>query len=500
LETLPATLDETYDRLLLGILHEHRQKAISALIWLTFSGRPLILEELAEACVIDNTQDPAFDPEERLLSSNSIVSILTSLVTLVSVEEGNRSEIRLAHFSVKEYLISDRISRGPAAAFRITERDGNDLLLQSCINYIHCCRTLDTAHNFPLWGYVLKYWPWHAVCLGDDLPLATKKRLVKFLLSQQDVSEWIDRYPACWYVGGLRPPALYMAASLKLNSLVEELLQAGVDVDESPSRSQYGNPLQAACVSGDEKFVAKLLAHGANVNLHGGKFHDALQAAASGGHEGIVRKLLDAGAKVDAGPKSNLEAVASSETRNPGVVVLLLSHGASVKRDKDVAGRILHWAATLGHDTVVQAVLLNLPDPDALDGYEWTVGRSGSGAGGDHRYHSSYSPMTTAPYEAVLHGKTEVARLFLKTWSDIDYKDDGGRTALYWATFHGNIEIMRSLLHHGANIHCRGPFGWTAKFWAEWNKNSEQVALLENACELVTGNMDTCDVCTSRGA
>lgn len=526
LEALPATLDETYDQILLGILEEHRQKALSALTWLTVSERPLTLAELAEACVIDNNKDPAFDPEERLLDPSSILNILSSLV---SSQGHDGMEIRLAHFSVKEYLTSDRISRGPASGFRITEHDGNNLILQSCIQYIHCIATHDagfradplrppprpraglpqelstndrqpsghqtSAQNTvgiaALLRYASEYWPSHARHFGNNLPLAAKKLVVSFLLSPNGVGKWISSSPiekVSRIEEEQAPPALYLAAAHGLSSVVEDLLQAGIDVNEQTSGTAYSTALQAACVSGDENFVSKLLAHNADVNIQGGRFGNALQAAAFGGHDDIVGQLLFAGADANASGgahHSALQAAASSPNRNPAVVLLLLSHGAPVERDEKIGGLILNWAATLGYDAVVEAVLDNMPDPHIGDNYRWTSARAWS----DTRL-LSYISMATAPYEAALNGKEEVVKLFLNTWNNVDETDYEGRTALYWATFHGHIEIMKLLLHHGADLHCIGPFGWTAKYWASWHQDPEHVELLESVCQT-----DSCDIC-----
>jgi hypothetical protein len=63
LQTLPKTLDETYERMLLAIQLQYRQEAISALTWLVSAKRPLTVIELAEASTIDisSTTSKPFD-------------------------------------------------------------------------------------------------------------------------------------------------------------------------------------------------------------------------------------------------------------------------------------------------------------------------------------------------------------------------------------------------------------------------------------------------------
>ena len=48
LATLPRTLDQTYDRILIAIGEEYSEYAMRILQWLTFSARPLSVEEVAE--------------------------------------------------------------------------------------------------------------------------------------------------------------------------------------------------------------------------------------------------------------------------------------------------------------------------------------------------------------------------------------------------------------------------------------------------------------------
>lgn len=109
LKSLPTTLNEFYARALLGIDESYRQMAIRALQWLAFSKKPIAIEELAEAVIIDPEATPSFDRTDRLLDSHDVLKVLSSLVTVYKsrrwafdyqeIEE--IEEIRLAHFSVK---------------------------------------------------------------------------------------------------------------------------------------------------------------------------------------------------------------------------------------------------------------------------------------------------------------------------------------------------------------------------------------------------------------
>jgi hypothetical protein len=107
LRDLPQGLDATYDRMLLEIDPKYQKEVASTLKWLAFSLRPLRLEELAEIFILDHESDPPFHDDDRLLQSEDVLMYLPGMVT--KDKDGyNPIKIRLAHFSIKEYLMSER--------------------------------------------------------------------------------------------------------------------------------------------------------------------------------------------------------------------------------------------------------------------------------------------------------------------------------------------------------------------------------------------------------
>lgn len=85
LASLPKTLDETYERILLAIDESDRARAQKALVWLAFAERPLTLRELEEACITRTEFVPDTDLEEAD-PVGSMAKILSSLVTVVEEE------------------------------------------------------------------------------------------------------------------------------------------------------------------------------------------------------------------------------------------------------------------------------------------------------------------------------------------------------------------------------------------------------------------------------
>ncbi|KAK3312589.1 nucleoside phosphorylase domain-containing protein, partial [Apodospora peruviana] len=113
LADLPRTLDDTYARILKAVPPEHLFKAKRLLQFLTYSERPLRLEEAVDAVAVDIDNRPRFDTGNRMFVPEEVVQYCSSLISLVRKNDTGdgtaRMEIQLAHFSVKQYLMSDRL-------------------------------------------------------------------------------------------------------------------------------------------------------------------------------------------------------------------------------------------------------------------------------------------------------------------------------------------------------------------------------------------------------
>ncbi|KAH9208851.1 hypothetical protein DL95DRAFT_311039, partial [Leptodontidium sp. 2 PMI_412] len=145
LESLPADLDETYNRILLSIRRDDIIYAIQILRWLVFSPRPLLLTEVAEIAALDADRYPAFDRDEVLEDPLDVLSICSSLVTVADTNNATNdgSEyvlggrvIILAHYSVKEYLISERICGSQAASFYLKPLLCHQTIAKCCLHYL----------------------------------------------------------------------------------------------------------------------------------------------------------------------------------------------------------------------------------------------------------------------------------------------------------------------------------------------------------------------------
>ena len=158
LRALPEGLFETYDRILERIDHHDHEYVSRMLKWLIGSVRPLKLEELAEAIAIDPSKIE-LDPEDRFRDPTEILDLCSSLITLRS-----DNVIVLAHFSVREYLLSDRLAKQPPciAKFAITRSESNRHIARCYMTYVFTIgiqirglgRGVFDERTFPLFRYI----------------------------------------------------------------------------------------------------------------------------------------------------------------------------------------------------------------------------------------------------------------------------------------------------------------------------------------------------------
>jgi hypothetical protein len=111
LKELPQTLDETYERILLGIDKDSQEYAFCLFQCLCVSIRPLRLAELADVLAILFDTGP--DSEDHVDwrsedAQKALLSACSSLITVVNVN--GFPVIQFAHFTVREYLMSDRLA------------------------------------------------------------------------------------------------------------------------------------------------------------------------------------------------------------------------------------------------------------------------------------------------------------------------------------------------------------------------------------------------------
>lgn len=459
LSALPPTLDETYRRILDRIEGQPRTDALTILRWLAYAKTPLSLDQLVDASIIDLTEDGVVHWDDRPGREDPLI-ILAGLVTILEedhqievkdpVKIGKR-RIRLAHFSVKEYLESERIIQTSVRDFHLDSGGEHWTLSQCCLEYLWQYSSssqkssLDEDFNtFPLLQYSSMQWDYHAK-LQQNLGFTREDRL---LGSDDCLRDWLlVRQPEIslesFDTSEIPPrgPRLYYASLLGLVETVSRFLKAGDIVGFQGG--YFGNALQAASRMGNRQIVELLMDAGADPNAQGGYHGTALQAASFYGLEDIVRMLLVAGAYVDAHtshPYNYCNALqAASHRGHANIVQMLLDAGVEVNAQGGFFGNALQAASARNHEKILHLLL------DAGAEVNVTGGYFGNALQAAILDDSTYSVV--------------VVQILLEAGANVNAEGGAHRNALHAASDQGKHEILRILLNAGAKMNVEGQFG-----------------------------------------
>jgi hypothetical protein len=171
LEELPETLDETYERVLREINKANREHARRLLQCLTVALRPLRVDELAEVLAIDFNAPshggiPQLNPNWRWADQHqAVLSTCSSLIAII--DDRDSKVVQFSHFSVKEYLTSDRLARssGDVSRYHIVLEHAHTILAQACLGVLlRLDDRIDegNVNDIPLVKYAAQYWVDHA--------------------------------------------------------------------------------------------------------------------------------------------------------------------------------------------------------------------------------------------------------------------------------------------------------------------------------------------------
>ncbi|KAH0425414.1 hypothetical protein CcaCcLH18_10962 [Colletotrichum camelliae] len=433
LDTLPQTLNETYDRILTHVPPNHKTRTLRLLQFLVHSRRPLTLQQTAEMLAV---RDDSFDPINIMPCPREVVKLCPGFLTvhveppsLFSDDEENieTEELHLAHFSVKEYLLKCQDGFQSLKA--------NAMITNVCLNYLDTVLKLNPdnvrgAVRYPFSAYAGSFCMAHA------------------LISEgfEDTAQQIAHF--------LQNPAIHKTLARFLGTLgVRRLRLLGIH----PSVIANG-VLEFACYSGLKKVVEHLLDHGFSVN---GAAEDGALYAALGRREiPIIQLLLDRGARFDV-PR----IVACAErTGNANIMRLLLDKGANVnscyppgypilsyateRRDVEMVGLLIEKGAnvnTINPHEYSCTALQEAVRQHWKDGVELLLAH---GADPDLRNH--YEKGSTALLSAVSQHWKDGVELLLAHGADPDLRNRYEMSALQIASEAGNTDIARMLLDKGA--------------------------------------------------
>jgi hypothetical protein len=280
LKELPKDLDGTYERALLDLGTLNRKKAVVCLTWIAFALREVTLAELVEAVGLGLSNDPPPLTDEEYSKPKIMEALLQARLlppglVVVKDTEDFKNSVSFSHFSVKEYLVSDRITSSRALEFALNEQAAHIQTAQACLRYhLYICKEMAQTEinhaavfKYPLCVYAAKFG------LGHVEAVAREQWTPSLCRRLQDLFEH----------GGVA-----------FRNLVE--LRNGPFFSD-PDDDSFPSPLYYTCSEGHLQLLKFLLESSTyHVDSLGGWEGTALNCASSGGDLSAMEILLDAGA------------------------------------------------------------------------------------------------------------------------------------------------------------------------------------------------------------
>ena len=476
------SLDETYDRILLGISRERQEYALRLFLCLAESLRPLHAEELAEILAVqfDSETLPNYDvnwrppnPEEAVLSACS------SLITIVDM--GKSRVVQFSHFSVKEYLTSERLANAGShlSQYHILPLSAHTILAQASLSVLLALDDQvdkEKMKNFPLAVYAARYWVDHAQfdVVSSRIKVAMEQL---FDPAKSHFSAWVWIYDIDYkfreimFQARPTPPKavpLYYATLCGFRDLVEHLIIT-CPQDINTKGGLHATPLHTAVVTGNIDIMMLLLEHGADVAAGNWEEFTALFEASRRRRFDMMSQLLDHHADVNSrGKKGRTALLKAAFEGELDVTRVLLRHGAIADIGNTDGWTPLISASRHGHLDIARLLLQ-------------------SGAVVDLHNNDGWTPLLSASQ----FGHSEVVSLLLQNGASVDFRNNDGWTSLMLASGDGHLDVTHSLLKNGASVDSRNNDGWTPLALASDNGHLDVVRLLlQNGARVDSCNTD----------
>jgi ankyrin repeat protein len=418
------------------------------------------------------------DEEQALLSSCS------SLITIVETEDSR--VVQFSHFSVKEFLTSERLatSNGDVSRYHIDLEPAHTILAQACMSVFLQADNHEengVEKRSPLARYAILHWVTHA---QFERVSSFLRKAMEYLfdLDRAYFEAWLELHdidthpkfdsssPIYYFAVSTKSSAtpLYYAALCGFKDLVEHLV-VKYPRHVNTRGGHYLTPFVAAMAGRHFQIVELLRQNGADVDVRRDDGETPLLSAASFGDLEIVQALLDYKVDVNArGGFNNWSPVHCASFGNPfsatshsgpqllpDVARLLLEHGADVNVQDNNGATPLHVSAEVGTVEVARVLLEHGANVAARD-----------------------SKGKTPMHDAVDYGRVEVVRVLLEHGANIGAENNEGKTPLHLAANYWSVEVIRVLLEHGADVGADDNEGKTAFQIALANGNDEIVKLL----------------------
>ncbi|KAH9005380.1 ankyrin repeat-containing domain protein [Lactarius hatsudake] len=483
LSQLPDTLDETYARVLKEIGKTNQKYAHRLLQCLTMAMRPLRVEELAEILALDFSAKGIPELKENWRWNDQQDAVLSTCSSLISVVgDGFNRVVQFSHFSVQEFLTSDRlaISSADISPFHILPEPAHTVIVKGCLGVLLQQRVGDAkaGHLSPLAGYAAMHWADHArfenvwtrVEDGIRRLFDRAKPHLKVWLRLNPRSSF-SFFPNYDWNKDLGSP-LYYASLCGLRDLAARL------VAENPQwlTGLVGqNPSSLVAALRNQHFdIAELLyQHGIDMDIRAGNKQTLLHAASAGGYVDIAKWLFEHGVPSNSQQGNHETPLYPPEVNGHG------GYGVTVDAADNADHNRLHWASQGGHADIARELLMRGVDVATKDrsyrtplhlaslfGHAKTV-RLLIEHGADvtlrdlehktplHLASNFESPVIWPREPEELSSAPGIVRLLIDHGADVTALDMTLSTPLHLASSSRNLEIVRILIENGADVNAQ---------------------------------------------
>ena len=381
-------------------------------------------------------------PEEAILSTCS---------TLITVIDYNgRKVVQFSHFSVREFLLSERLQGSiHSDSYHISLSGAHAILAQFCLTallQLDADTDKDRLQKFPLALYAAQHWFHHATH-GDTAPRV-----------QDAMRQLFD---------SSRP---YLASWLWIHDVVRPEFRPSIDsLTDKPPRPKE-SPLYYALFCGHIGICKDLIAtHRTDVNAKYGTHVSLLHAVLAKGNLDAISLLLELGADVNMENEHKRTPLCEAyrgHGRRLELMRLLLEYRAAPDASYDDHCLLLHNALFKREDEVIRLLLQHKADVNTP-------------------IHSNYTPL----HWASSTGQTDIAQILVEYRAKINALSDVG-TPLFHASLNGNLRVAQLLLAHGADVHIRVPGRPTPLQVARaWGMTLIEDHLLDHGAEDIGGHV-----------
>ncbi|KAL8910597.1 MAG: hypothetical protein Q9171_004136 [Xanthocarpia ochracea] len=482
LESLPTELDNTYEEALQRIRDQNEENvslAEDVLMWVLFAVVPLRVVELQHAIGAISLDGKTDIGDEDLTDPETLLDVCAGIVVI----DKESKVVRLVHYTTQKYFDRHPLRPLPVAQCRITK---------TCITYLSLApfnyddsSGPDVLHDwyrqYPFVYYAGLHWGKHArgdpedECRAQILEVISKENIRAITVYVSDASTRLCHE---------RLESLAYAAAFGLTSIVNYLLNEGVDVNQA-NRSAI-TALISAVAAGNVDTVRALLAADADVNKGDNWWGVApLVRAAGAGYVDTVRALLAANADVDRVPLyADTPLMKAADKGHDEIVQILLDNEANIEAAGCSGETALLLAAKRGFTSTVQLLIDKGAKMNAEDGLfqaaiesrstamvELAATKIGELTEADNRK----NPLT----KLIKCSRPSIATFELLIEKGADPTGSRyGEAPIQAAARKGNVKAVKSVLQHGVSPNIRDKDGYTPIHLAAFRGNHKMIEIL----------------------